>query len=175
MPNDNGWECWFVTSSFGLAQSTGSIPARDTPSFLDYHCRPLHAKSCYKLTSTSIDTARMLCCGFFLGVGSGLGAVGGGPAVAVSLGVCCYYPVACTWSMVTFLQGTIPKPSGFMLQYSPSQLLELNNHGLRSDIGVIEQLGLLRRSRYAHRGSGRVFVYTGKGAPFLHCGQNLAP
>ncbi|KAK2893970.1 hypothetical protein Q8A73_016454 [Channa argus] len=100
----------------------------------------------------------------FLGVGSGLGAVGGGPAVAVSLGVCCDYPVACTWSMVTFLQGTIPKPPGVMLQYSPSQLLELNNHGLPSDTGVIEQLGLLRRSRYAHRGSGRGFVYTGTGS-----------
>ncbi|KAK2897110.1 hypothetical protein Q8A73_013490 [Channa argus] len=51
-----------------------------------------------------------------------------------------------------------------MLQYSPSQLLELNNHGLPSDIGAIEQLGLLCRSRYAHRGSGRGFVYTGTGS-----------
>ncbi|KAK2895109.1 hypothetical protein Q8A73_014597 [Channa argus] len=54
-----------------------------------------------------------------------------------------------------FYEGTIPEPPGLMLQYSPSQLLELNNHGLPSDIGVIEPLGLLRRSRYVHRGSGQ--------------------
>ncbi|KAK2919598.1 hypothetical protein Q8A73_001802 [Channa argus] len=63
-----------------------------------------------------------------------------------------------------FYEGTVPKPPGVMLQYSPSQLLELNNHGLPSDIGVIEQLGLLRRSRYVHRGSCRGFVYTGTGS-----------
>lgn len=46
-----------------------------------------------------------------------------------------------------------------MLQYSLLQLLDLNNHSLPLHIGVIKQLGLLRRPRYVHRGSSRRFVY----------------
>ncbi|KAK2899680.1 hypothetical protein Q8A73_012809 [Channa argus] len=68
-----------------------------------------------------------------------------------------------------FYAGTIPNPPGLMLQCSPSQVLEPKNHGLPSDIGVVEQLGLLRRHRYVHRGSGWGCVYTrtGRSIPSL--------
>ncbi|CAL9705986.1 unnamed protein product [Knipowitschia caucasica] len=42
-----------------------------------------------------------------------------------------------------------------MLQYTPSRLLELNNHRYQLDTGILKHLGILRRPRYVHRGSGR--------------------
>uniref|UniRef100_A0AAV2KZ14 Alkylated DNA repair protein AlkB homologue 8 N-terminal domain-containing protein n=1 Tax=Knipowitschia caucasica TaxID=637954 RepID=A0AAV2KZ14_KNICA len=46
-------------------------------------------------------------------------------------------------------------PSRDMLQYTPSRLLELNNHRYQLDTGILKHLGILRRPRYVHRGSGR--------------------
>ncbi|CAL8235226.1 unnamed protein product, partial [Arctogadus glacialis] len=53
-----------------------------------------------------------------------------------------------------------------MLTYFAPQLLKYNNRSIPPCISTIKQLGLLRRSRYIHRGSGRNFIY-GQPAGFI--------
>ncbi|XP_075933638.1 uncharacterized protein LOC142933414 [Anarhichas minor] len=50
--------------------------------------------------------------------------------------------------------------AGMVLQYSTSQLLQLNNFSAPPFISAIKTLGLLRRPRYIHRASRRKFVYS---------------
>ncbi|CAJ1059652.1 hypothetical protein F2P79_025107%2C partial [Xyrichtys novacula] len=51
-------------------------------------------------------------------------------------------------------------PSGMMLKYSSSRLLELNKHIIPPCVSLFKQLGLLRRPRYIHRSSRQQFVYS---------------
>ena len=53
-----------------------------------------------------------------------------------------------------------------MLTYFAPQLLKYNNRSIPPCISTIKQLGLLRRPRYIHRGSGRNFIY-GQPAGFI--------
>ncbi|CAJ1074265.1 uncharacterized protein LOC121511739%2C partial [Xyrichtys novacula] len=56
---------------------------------------------------------------------------------------------------------------GTRLQYSSARLRELVSHSIPHSITVIKSLCLLRRPRYVHRGSRRMFIYSDSAIPSI--------